>query len=75
MVSYTIIAVLLVLAVYWRVRYIKANKTNKELIAGLFRVQAKVKEMMAVEYEEQENIQYMAAFMDRAEEELKKASD
>jgi hypothetical protein len=73
MVSYIIIAVLLGYAVYSHVRYIKANKLNKELIAGLFRVQAKVKEMMAVEYEEQENLQHMAAFMDR-DDELKNAS-
>jgi hypothetical protein len=73
MVSYIIMAMLLGLAIYWRVRYAKANKTNKELMSGLFRVQAKVKEMMAVEREEQENLQYMAAFMDRAEA-MKKAS-
>jgi hypothetical protein len=52
MVEYIIMAILLVLVVYWRVRYIKANKLNKEMIAGMLRVQAKVREMMAVEYEE-----------------------
>jgi hypothetical protein len=73
MLSYIIIAILLVYAIYSHVRYIKANSLNKELVAGLFRVQSKVREMMAVERKEQENLQYMAEFMDKAEE-LKNAS-